>query len=103
MRQHLPPPGPVVIYVVTPQVERVRNSLPFQNLRKLLAAIWSFVRTTARKDVDRIRSTKDREEVFVVQAGKIISRIIEIDVIVVIAVQIRLDVVTAAHRNHAAK
>ena len=31
MRQHLPPPGPVVIHVVTPQIQSVRDSLPFQN------------------------------------------------------------------------
>lgn len=32
MRQHLSPPGPVVIHVSAPQIQRVRNSLTFQNV-----------------------------------------------------------------------
>jgi len=32
MRQHLSPPGPVVIDVRSPQIQRVRNSLPSQNV-----------------------------------------------------------------------
>ncbi len=32
MRQHLSPPGPVMIDIRPPQIQRVRNSLPFQNV-----------------------------------------------------------------------
>ena len=32
IRQHLPPPGPVVIYVRTPKVECMRNALLFENV-----------------------------------------------------------------------
>ena len=40
---------------------------------------------------------------FIAQVRKIINRIVEINVVVVKAVQVRTDVVSAAHRNHAAK
>ncbi len=39
MRQHLAPPGPVMIYVRPPQIERVRNSFGRENVRELAAAV----------------------------------------------------------------
>src|SRR6266487_57090 len=54
MRQHLPPPRPVVIYIRTPQIERVRNSFGSENVRKLTAAVRILVCTLPRDNVDRV-------------------------------------------------
>src|SRR5437870_5414178 len=48
MRQHLPPPGPVVIHVVTPQLERVWDSFRLKNICEVLAALGIFVSTLSR-------------------------------------------------------
>ena len=39
----------------------------------------------------------------VVQVGKIVDRVVEIDVVIVIAIEKRSDVITTAHRNRAPK
>lgn len=41
VRQHLTPPDPVVVDVVAPDVEAVRDSLGIENGRKFAAAIRS--------------------------------------------------------------
>src|SRR5687768_18299158 len=43
MRQHLAPPWPVVVYVVTPYVEPVRNALAVQDLGKIPRSMRRFV------------------------------------------------------------
>src|SRR5258707_11041757 len=88
MWQHLSPPRPVVIHVVAPQLERVRDPFSLEDVGQVLAALRIFVRALARKDVDRIRLTQNRQKVIVIQSRKIISRVIKKDVVVVIAIQV---------------
>src|SRR5688572_30667640 len=101
MRQHLSPPRPVVIYVWPPQIERVRNSFRLKYPRQLLAPIGIFVRALTRQDVDRIGLPQDWQVVTVIQFREVIDGIVEINVVIVEAIQERTNVVAAAHRNRA--
>src|SRR5437667_5214763 len=66
MRQHLPPPGPVVIDVGSPQIEGVRNSFGDENLRELLAAFRIFIGALPRKNVNGIGLAQNRQVMLVV-------------------------------------
>src|SRR5688572_19607644 len=101
MRQHLSPPWPVVIYVRPPKVECVRNIFRLEDAGKLFAPIGIFVRALPRHDVDRIGLSQDRQVVIVIQFREVIDGIVEIDVVIVEAIQERTNVVAAAHRNRA--
>src|SRR5688500_10386592 len=101
MRQHFPPPGPVVINVRAPQIERVWNALRLEDGGQLLATVRILIRALPRHDVDRIRLSQDREVVTVFQFREVIDRIVKIDVVIVEAIQKVTNIVAAAHRNRA--
>src|SRR5437868_3037636 len=50
VRQHLSPPRPVVIHVLTPEIELVRNSLAVENVRDVPRCMRRFVRSLTTRD-----------------------------------------------------
>src|SRR5205814_881163 len=74
MRQHLPPPRPVMIYIRPPQIQRVRNSFGRENVRELTAAIRILVWTLPRDDVDRVGAAQYLQQKIIIQIREVIDR-----------------------------
>src|SRR5262249_22761173 len=60
MRQHFAPPGPIVIHILAPEIQSVRNALAVQDVCQLTAPTRIFVGSLPRSDVDRICFAQDR-------------------------------------------
>ena len=84
IRQHFSPPIPIVVYVVSPYIEHVRNAFGMQKRGKFAAAVRRFECALSGDDDDRIRLLKTRQMIIVVQILEIHHRIVEINIVVVI-------------------
>ena len=72
-----------MIYVGAPEIKCVWNVLRAQDVGKVAAAFRGFVISLPRKNVNGVGLTQDRQVVVVIEIRKIVSRVIEIDVVVV--------------------
>src|SRR5213080_1792197 len=71
VRQHLAPPGPVVVNVVAPNVERVRDAFGAEYDGEFAAAFGRFVRALAREYDDGVGAAESWEEVVVVEVRQV--------------------------------
>src|SRR5687768_3378933 len=62
VREHLAPPRPVVVDVVAPDVERVRDALGAEDGRELSAAVGRLVGPLPRQDDDGVGRAQARQE-----------------------------------------
>src|SRR6476619_3438528 len=99
MRQHLSPPRPVVIYVVAPEIESMRNLFLVENVREIARCLRCFVCPLPRRNYDPAVMPK-RIEWTVRKTPQIPGRVIEKAVLVRVAFQIRrFEIVEAAHAD----
>src|SRR5437763_1154934 len=103
VRQHLAPPGPIVVNVIAPHVERVRDAFGAEYVREFAAAFGRFVRALACEYDDGVGVAQAREEVVVVQVRQVRDGVVKVDVVVVVAIEPLPNVVAAAHRDCAAQ
>ena len=92
-----------MVHVVAPDVERVRDAFGAEDVGEFAAAFGRFVCALSGEDDDGVGVAQAREEVVVVEVRQVRDRVVEVDVVVVIAVEPLSHVVAAAHRERAAQ
>ena len=88
-------------HVVAPQVQFVRDAFGCQSARQDSRAFRPFVRALARQDMNVLFLAQHRPVVVVVQIRQVRERVVEVDVLVIVAVGKIANAVVATHGDHA--
>lgn len=98
--QHLPPGGPVVAHVLAPQIQPVFDAFAVQDVGEIDGGAGVFVIALAGGNND-FALAHFVQHIFIIPAGQIVRRRVEIDVVVEIPFSVIAQIVNPAHGNSA--
>src|SRR5258705_7627763 len=97
--KHLPPPRPVVVYIVAPEIEPMRYRFPVQDLGEIPRRVRRFERALTCRDHDAT-VVLERLERPTAKPGQVPGGVVEEGVLVRVAAQIRgPKIVESAHAD----